>query len=190
MPLHGPGTRLPRTVLNSQAVVNNIRVQALSDLGFNIGRQTTNQQASVNSRRADLYKQIFHVAGCDSPSVSILHGPKSTEHDFAKLLTIAQSWQAAVEGVPMQQRNTNGPDIHNRISCSPPALNQKHEHESQNILDVNGTSRLPSRSVAWSQEKPTVEDKRTPVVQKVHQCSTYCTLQSIDRRPTVIGSNL
>ena len=77
--------------MNSQAVVNNIRVQALSDLGFNVGGQTTNQQMSVNSRTADLDKQIFHVAGCDSPSVSILHGPKSTEHDFAKPLTVAQT---------------------------------------------------------------------------------------------------
>ena len=113
MSVHGQRTRLPRTVPNSQAVVNNIRLQALSDLGFDVGGQTTNQQASVNSRRADLDKQIFDVAGSDSLSVSILHGPQSTEHDFAKLLTIAQSWQATVEGLPMQQRNTDGPHIHN-----------------------------------------------------------------------------
>ena len=165
-------------------------MEALSDLSFNIGGQTTKQQASVDSRRADLDKQIFHVAGCDSPSVSIVHGPKSTEHDFAKLLPIAQSWQAAVEGLPMHQYNTDGPHIHNKISCSPPELNQKHEHESQNILGVDCGSRLPSRPVALSREKSTVEDKRTPVRQKVHHCFTYFTLQSIDRRPTVMGNSL
>ena len=31
---------------------------------------------------------------------------------------------------------------------------------------------------------------RTPVLQKVHHCFTYFTLQSIDRRPTVIGNSL
>ena len=133
---------------------------------------------------------MFDVAGCDSRSVSILHGPESTGHEFAKLLTIAQFWQAAVEGLPMHQRNKDGPPKHNRISCSPPELNQKHEHESQNILGIDGGCRLPSRPVALSHEKSTVEDKRTPVLQKVHHCFTYFTLQSIDRRPTVIGNSL
>ena len=72
---------------NSQAVVSNIRVQALSDLGFNVGQQTTNQQVSVNSCRADLDKQISHVARCDGPGISIFHGPQSTEHNFTKLFT-------------------------------------------------------------------------------------------------------
>ena len=89
--------------------------------------------------------EILDVAGCDSRSKSILHGPLSTEHDFTKLITIAQSWQTAVEGLPMQQRNTDGPHIHNRLSCSPPELNQKHEHEKQNILGVDGGSKVPSR---------------------------------------------
>ena len=162
----------------------------LSDLGFNVGGQTTNQQASVNSRRADLDKQIFHVAPRHGPSVSILHGPKSTEHDFGKLLTIAQSGQAAVERLPMQQSNTDGPHIHNWISCSPSELYQKNEHQSQNILGVDGGSWVPSRPVALSHEKSRVEDKRTLVLQKVHHSFTYFTLQSIHRRPTVISNSL
>ena len=112
------------------------------------------------------------------------------EHDFTKLLTIAQSWQAAVESLPMQQRNTDGPHIQNRISCSRPELDQKQKHQSQNILGVDGGSWVPSRPVALSHEKSTVEDKRTSVLQKVQHCFTYFTLQWIDRRPTVTGNSL
>ena len=36
-----------------------------------------------------------------SPGVSVFHGPQSTQHDFAKLFTIAQSGQVAVERLPM-----------------------------------------------------------------------------------------
>ena len=90
----------------------------------------------------------------------------------------------------MQQCNTDGPRIHNRIRCSPPELDQKHEHQAQKFLGVDGGSWVPSRPVALSDEKSTVEDKRTPVLQKVHHCFTYFTLQSIDRRPTVIGNSL
>ena len=75
------------------------------------------------------------------------------------------------------------------ISCSPPELNQKQEHESQNILGVDCRSRVPSRPVALSHEKSTVEDKRTPVLQKVQRCFTYFTLQSIECHPTVIGNS-
>ena len=160
------------------------------DLGLNVGGQTTNQQASVKSRRADLDRQIFHVPRCDSPSVSILHGRKSTQHDFAKLLTIAQSWQAAVGRLPMQQRNIHGPHIHKRISCSPAELSQKHKHQSQDIFGSAGGSWVPSRPVALTHEKYTVEDKQTPVLQKAHHCFTYFTLQSIHRRPTMIGNSL
>ena len=124
---------MPGTVPNSQAVVSTLRVYALSDVRFIVGRQTTDQEASVNYCRADLEEQIFHFARCDGPGVWIFHGPQSTEHNFAKLFTIAQSVQAAFGRLPMQQSDSDVPHRHKWISCSPAMLCQKHEHQSQNI---------------------------------------------------------
>ena len=47
-----------------------------------------------------------------------------------------------------------------------------------------------TRPVALSHRKSTVEDKRTPVLQEIQHSFTYFTLQSIDRRSTVIGNSL
>ena len=181
---------MPEIVPNSRAVVSNIRVQALSDLVFNVGRQTTDQEASVNSCRADLDEQTLQVARCDGTRGLIFHGPQSTEHNFAKLFTIAQSGQAAVERLPMQQGYADGPHIQKWVSCSPAKLCQKQEHQSQNILGVDGASLVPFGPVALPYEKSTVENKRTPVLQKVHHSFTYHTLQLIQPRPTVIGNSL
>ena len=70
----------------------------------------------------------------------VFHGPQWTEHNFAELFTIAQSGQAAVERLPMQQGDTNCRHIHKCVSCSLAKLCQKHEHQSQNILGVDGGS--------------------------------------------------
>ena len=167
---------MPGTVPNSQAVVSNIRVQALSDLALNVGQQTTHQEAPVNFGRADLEEQIFQVARCDGPDASVFHGPQSTEHNFAKLFTIAQSGQGAVERLLMQQGDTDGPHIHKWVSSSPAKLCQKHKHQSHNMMAVDGRWWVPSGLVALPHEKSTIEDKRTPVLHQRHHSFTYHTL--------------
>ena len=57
-------------------------------------------------------------------------------------------------------------------------------------MGVHGGSWVSSGPVALPQEKSTVEDKWTPVLQKVHHRFTYHTLQLIHRRPKVIGNTL
>ena len=148
MPLHSRATPLPGTVPNSQAVISNIRVQALSDLCFNVGRQTADQEASVNSGGTDLDEQIFDVARCDGPGVLIFHGPQSTEHNFAKFFTIAHSGQGTVERLPMHYGDTDGPQKHKWVSCGPAKLWQKHEYQSENMMGVDGGSLVSSRPVA------------------------------------------
>ena len=121
-------------------------------------------------------QQIFHIAQCDGPGASFFHGPHSTEHIFAKRFTIAQSGQRAVERLPLHQGDPDGPHIHKWVSCSPIKLCQKHEHKSQNMMGVDGGSLVSSGPVAVPHKKPTVEDKRTPVLQKVYHSFTYHTL--------------
>ena len=165
-------------------------MQALSDLCFDVGRQTLDQEASISFGRTDLDEQIFHIARCDGSGVSLFHGPQLSEHNFAKLLTIAQSWLGAVERLPMHSGDTDGPHINKWVSYSLAKLGQKHEHQSEIMMGVNGGSLVSSGPVALPHEKLTVEDKRTPVTPKVHHSFTYHTLQSIHRRPTVIGNSL
>ena len=76
------------------------------------------------------------------------------------------------------------------LSCSPAKLCQKHEHQSQKMMGVDGESGVLSGAVALPHEKSTIEDKRTPVLQKVHHSFTYHPLPSIHHRPTVIGNSL
>ena len=190
MPLHSRGTRLPGTVPNSQAVVSNLRVQALLDLRFNVTRHTAHQEASVTSSRTDLDESMFHVARCDRPGVSVFHGPEFTEHNVAKLFTIARSGQGAVERMPVHQGDTDGPHIHKWVNCSPAKLCQRYEHQSQNMMRVDGGSLVSSGPVALPHEKSTAENMRTQVLQKVHHSFKYHILQWIHRRPTMIGNSL
>ena len=64
--------------------------------------------------------------------------PQSTEHNFAQLLTMAQSGQGAVESLAMHSGHTDGPHIHKWVSCSPAKLCRKHKHQSENMTGVDG----------------------------------------------------
>ena len=79
---------------------------------------------------------------------------------------------------------------HSWISCSPAKLCQKHEHLSQNTFGVDCGSSVSSGPVAFLNEKSTVENKRTPVLQKVQHSFTYPTLKSMHHCPTMTGNSL
>ena len=187
VPLHSRATRLPGTVPNSHAVASNRRVQALSDLSFNVGRPTADHEASVNSGKRNLDKHVFHVARCDGPGVSVFHGPQSLSivspnsspyHDPGRALLNAFQ---CIKATPMVVACTSGSAV------ALPSSVQNPHHQSQNMIGVDGGSWVSSGPVALPHEKPTVEDKQTPRPQKAHHSFTYHTLQSIHRCPAVIS---
>ena len=73
----------------------------------------------------------------------------------------------------MHPSDIDSPHIHKWVSCSPARLCQKQEHQSQNIVGVDGGSVVSSGPIALPCEKSTVEDKQTPVLHNVHHSCTY-----------------